>query len=95
MLKEKKLQLVRLLLERGIHVDMVDKSGRSALFLAIQTCSDDPIDDCDEMEIYSPAKKIDYNASREIVLELLQNGSDVNLQDNSGNTALTTFCHSG
>ncbi|VDI58484.1 Hypothetical predicted protein [Mytilus galloprovincialis] len=74
---------------------MVDKSGRSALFLAIQTCSDDPIDDRNEMEIYSPSKKIYYNASREIVLELLKNGSDINLQDNSGNTALTTFCHSG
>lgn len=87
MFKDDKLQLIKLLVERGINVNMVDKSGRSALLLAVQTLCED--------QIKGDRKVMMYRSSKEIVLELLQSGADVNLQDNSGNTALTTFCLTG
>lgn len=85
---------------------MVDKSGRSALFCAIQTIpkeTDDYLEDMDEqnyMNRYSSTFRSEYPskmyyASKEIVSELLTNGADINLQDYGGDDVVTTFCHSG
>lgn len=88
--------MVKLLLERGIHVNAVDKFGRSALFLAVQTEIDfnEAIDDLEETYEINYSSE-EYYASKEIISELLQYGADINLQDDSGNTVLTTFCRLG
>ncbi|VDI27773.1 Hypothetical predicted protein [Mytilus galloprovincialis] len=85
---------------------MVDKSGRSALFSAIQTIpkeTDDYLEEMDEtnyMNMHSSTFRSEfpsnrYYASKEIVSELLTHGADVNLQDYDGDDVVTTFCRSG
>lgn len=85
---------------------MVDKSGRSALFSAIQTIpkeTDDYLEEMDEtnnMNMHFSTFRSEfpsnrYYASKEIVSELLTHGADVNLQDYDGDDVVTTFCRSG
>lgn len=78
------------MIERGINVNMVDKSGRSALFYAVGTLVDTHIYDIDEMECNM------IHASKEIVSELLKHGADLYIRAaNGGCNVLSTFCRSG
>ncbi|CAC5364197.1 unnamed protein product [Mytilus coruscus] len=86
--KESDLSLTQLLLEKGINVNLVDESGKSALFSLVNKYTG-------RGNIYHVYNNSDVNSFEEIFKVLLKHGADLNLSDKLEETVLSCFCSSG